>query len=110
MAAVNALKRIYHNPQNRGCFGGIDRPQRRAKQFKVPSVNRQDVVEYLRGEQAYTLHKPAWRHYQRNHIYVGGIDAKWQADLADMQGLARQNDGMSYLLKVIDVFSKLAWV
>ena len=27
-----------------------------------------------------------------------------------MQGLARQNDGMRYLLTVIDVFSKFAWV
>ena len=110
MAAVDALKRIYHNPQDPGSLGGIERLLRRAKQLKVPYVNRQDVVEYLRGEQAYTLHKPARRHYQRNHIYVKGIDAQWQADLADMQGLARQNDGIRYLLTVIDVFSKFAWV
>ena len=110
MAALDALKRIYHNTEDPGSLGGIDRLLRRAKQLKVPSVNREDVVEYLRGEQAYTLHKPARRHYQRNHIYVGGIDAQWQADLADMQGLARQNDGMRYLLTVIDVFSKFASV
>ena len=41
---------------------------------------------------------------------MAGIDAQWQADLADMQGIARQNGGMSYLLTVIDVFSKFAWV
>ena len=110
MAALDALKRIYHNPEDPGSLGGIDRLRRRAKQLKVPRVNRQDVVEYLREEQAYTLHKPARRHYQHNHIYVGGIDAQWQADLADMQGLARQNDGMRYLLTVIDVFSKFDWV
>ena len=76
----------------------------------MPGVDRQAVVDFLRGEQAYTLHKPARRHYKRNHIYVSGIDAQWQADLADMQGLARKNDGMRYLLTVIDVFSKFAWV
>ena len=65
------------------------------------------MAEYLRGEQAYTLHKPARRHYKRIPIYVGGIDAQWQADLADMQGFARQNDGMRYLLTVIDVFFKI---
>ena len=37
------------------------------------------------------------------------IDAQWQADLADMQVLASQNDGMRYILTVIDVFSKFAW-
>ena len=40
---------------------------------------------------------------------MAGIDAQWQADLADMQGIARQNFGMRYLLTVIDVFSKFAW-
>ena len=75
MAALDALKRIYHNPQNQGSLCGIDRVLRKAKQLQVPRVSCQDVVEYLRGEQAYTLHKPARRHYQRNHIYVGGIDA-----------------------------------
>ena len=110
MAFVDVLKRIYHNFQDPGSFGGIDRLLRRVKQLHVASVNFQDVVEYLGGEQDYTLHKPARRHYQRNHIYVGGIDTQWQADLADMQGLACQNDGMRYLLTVIDVFSKFAWV
>ena len=33
----------------------------------------------------------------------------WQTDLANMQGNARQNGGMRYLLTVIDVFSKYAW-
>ena len=40
---------------------------------------------------------------------MAGIDAQWQADLADMQGIATQNGGMRYLLTVIDVFSKIAW-
>ena len=107
---TEALKRIYHDPADPGSLGGVDRLLRRAKQLQVPGVNRQVVEEFLRGEQAYSLHKPARRHYPRNHIYVAGIDAQWQADLADMQGLARQNGGLRYLLTVIDVFSKFAWV
>ena len=63
----------------------------------------------MRNEQDYTLHKPARRQFIRNHTNVAGIDAKWQADLADMQGNAKQNGGMRYLLTVIDVFSKLTW-
>ena len=110
MASVVALKRIYHNSQDPGSLGGIDRLLRRTKQLQDPSVNRQDVVEYLSGEQAYTLHRPARRHYQLNQINVGGIDSQWQPDLADMQGLARQNNGTRNLLTVIDVFSKFAWV
>ena len=29
--------------------------------------------------------------------------------MADIQGIAKQNGGMRYLLTVIDVFSKFAW-
>jgi len=107
---IEALRKIYHDPRDPGSLGGVERLLRRAQELKVPGANRQAVVEFLRGEQAYTLHKPARRHYPRNHIYVAGIDAQWQADLADMQGIARQNQGMRYMLTVIDVFSKYAWV
>ena len=34
----------------------------------------------------------------------------WQADLVDMSHLVEENDGYRYLLTVIDVFSKQAWV
>ena len=61
------------------------------------------------GQQAYTLHTQVRRKYKRNKTYVAGIDAHWQADLADMQGLSSQFDGMRYILTVIDVFSKYAW-
>ena len=40
---------------------------------------------------------------------MAGIDAQWQADLADIQGIAKQNGGMKYLLTMIDLFSKFAW-
>ena len=39
---------------------------------------------------AYTLHKAARRRFTKNHTYVAKIDAQWQADLADMQDIAKQ--------------------
>ena len=104
------LRRIYRDPSDPGSLGGVDRLFRRAKELNLPNVTRQTVIQFLIGEQAYTLHKPARRHYVRNRTYVAGIDAQWQADLADMQAIARQNGGARYLLTVIDVFSKYAWV
>ena len=56
---------------------------------------RQTIQEYLKSEQAYTLHKPALRRFTRNHTCVAGIDDQWQADLVDMQSIARQNGIMS---------------
>ena len=75
----------------------------------MPHVTRNPVRDYLSHQRAYTLHKPTRRHFPRNHIYVGKIDKQWQADLADMVGLQRDNGGNRYILTVIDVFSKFAW-
>ena len=102
------LSKIYHDLNDPGSLGGVERLLRRARQLHVPGVTRKTVQGYLRSEQAYTLHKPARRQFIRNHTYVAGIDAQLQADLVDMQGIARQNGGMRYILTVIDVFSKFA--
>ena len=43
-------------------------------------------------------------------MYVGGIDEIWAADLVDMQAFAQDNDGVNFLLTVLDVFSKYGWI
>ena len=89
--SAEVLDRIYHDPKNPGSLGEVKRLLRRARQLHIPGVTQKSVEEYQRSEQVYTLHKPARRRLTRNHTYVAGIDAQWQADLADMQGIARQN-------------------
>ena len=49
-----------------------------------------------------TLHKPRC-------VVVGGPNQQWQADLVDVSRLKKTNDGTTFLLTVIDVFSKRAW-
>ena len=99
------LDRIYHAPSDPEALGGAERLLERARERNIPGVSRTAIADYLHGQQAYSLHKPARKKYKRNKNYVAGIDAQWQADLADMQGLVNQNDGMKYMLTVIDVFS-----
>ena len=41
---------------------------------------------------------------------TNGIDDLWQADLVDVSKIAKENRGYKFLLTVIDVFSKFAWV
>jgi hypothetical protein len=50
------------------------------------------------------------RNFRTRRVRVGGIDQIWAADLIDMQAFARDNDGVKYLLTVIDVFSKYGWI
>ena len=56
------------------------------------------------------LHKPIIRKFEKRKVYSVFKDNIWAADLADMQLLSRYNKGIRFLLCVIDIFSKYAWV
>lgn len=91
----------YYNPREPCGYGGIDRLRLKTKT---------NPINWLKGQPAYTLHKPVRRRYKRRRYIVETIDSLWQVDLADMQKLSRWNDTFKYLLVVIDVFSKFLWV
>jgi hypothetical protein len=56
------------------------------------------------------LHKPVRIHFPKRRVFVRGIDQIWAVDLADMQQFSKENDNYKYLLCVIDVLSKFAWI
>ena len=56
------------------------------------------------------LHKPVIKNFSKRKVYSSFKDNIWGFDLADMQLLSRQNKGIKYLLCVIDLFSKYAFV
>ena len=56
------------------------------------------------------LHKPIIRKFKKRTVYSGSKDNIWGADLADMQLISKFNKGFRFLLRVIDIFSKYAWV
>ena len=56
------------------------------------------------------IHKPIIRKFNKSKVYSSYRDNIWGADLADMQLLSKYNKGIKYLLCVIDLFSKYAFV
>ena len=55
-------------------------------------------------------HKPIIRKFNKRKVYSQFKDNIWGVDLADMQSLSRKNKGIKYLLCVIDLYSKYAFV
>ena len=55
------------------------------------------------------LHKPI-RKFKKRKVYSGFRDNIRGADLTDMQLISKFNKGYRFLLCVIDIFSKYAWV
>ena len=56
------------------------------------------------------LHKPIIRKFKKRKVYSSFRDNIWGADLADMQLLSKFNKGFRFLLCVIDIYSKYAWI
>ena len=100
----DALLKRYHDPSKPGSLGGV---QRFAKAWKLPLKRTQNL---LQKDLAYSLHKPRRRKFPTLRVMVGNMDEQWVADLIETQNIAKENQGISYLLTVIDVLSKYAWV
>ena len=56
------------------------------------------------------LRKPIIRKFEKRKVYSTFKDNISGVDLADMQLLSKYNKGIRFLLCVIDIFSKYAWV
>ena len=77
------------------------------KKSKGSGVN----IEVKHNEQlAKELHKPIIRNFKKRTVYSRFKDNIWGADLPDMQLISKVNKGFRFLLCVIDIFSKYAWV
>ena len=71
---------------------------------------RKEIRKWAENNLSYSLHKPSRRTFKRNKVYAPEIDSLWEADLAFVQDVAKEYDGVNYLLLVIDVLSKYVWV
>ena len=81
-----------------------------ARALGMPRLTAQT---YLRGEPTFTLHRPLHQRFPQSKTVVSpSVDHIWQADLVKMQDpkLVQNNRRTRYLLTIIDVLSKYAWV
>ena len=103
------VNELSYNAEDPGSYGGVEKLFLSTTKGGVHKVTGGRVMQFLADQQSYSLHKQAQRHFKRNPLYVNGIDDQWQADLADMQALSRDNKGHKSIMTVIDIFSKRAW-
>ena len=56
------------------------------------------------------LHKAIIKKFKERTVYYGFKDNIWGVDLAGMQSISKLNKEFRFLLCVIDIFNKYAWV
>ena len=68
------------------------------------------IKSVLNQQLADELHKLIIRIFKKRRVYSSFKNNIWGADLADVQLITKHNKGIRFLLCVIDIFSKYAWV
>ena len=108
-AKSKILEKVYFNLRNPASYSS---PRRLwlATRKTHPEITPEEVTDWLSGVNAYTLHRRVVTRFPRRKVITSGVDKQWQADLMDMRAISRENDGFKYVLAVIDVFSRYAFV
>ena len=104
-----AIKDAYLNPKNPCAFSSIHNVLKFLKP-KFGDLKYEDVERVLENEQAYTMHKPNRERFTRRKTTASGVYTALQIDLADMSKYKKQNDNITFLLVVIDVYSRRLFV
>ena len=103
------LNSIYYNPASAGSFGSIKNLVLEAKTI-LPNIEIKQIKDWLEKQKSYSLFKKVKYKFPRLRTLTNEIDEQWQADLMDVSWYADKNNGTRFLLVVIDLFSRYAWV
>ncbi|XP_041350819.1 uncharacterized protein LOC121369811 [Gigantopelta aegis] len=104
------LKDIYYDPTNPASFSVSDKLYRYVRRAVKYVISKNNIRKWLQRQEAYSLQRPIRRKFARNKIVVTGIDDQWSANLMDMVKCSNYNRGYTFVLVVIDVFSKHLWL
>lgn len=103
------LKNLYYNINSSACYSGVERLLSEARK-QNPNLGRDVVEEFLTKQRTYTLYRDVKRKGPKLKTIPCFLNTDWQADLAILNRLAKENDGNVYLLVCIDVLSRMIYV
>jgi hypothetical protein len=99
------LKRLYNNPNYPSSFAGVDQLWIEAKK-ELPNIKKKEIKEWLEGSRTYTIHRPRRVNFPRQKTIPSGYMTDVQVDIADLQKISKENNGINYALIAIDILSK----
>ena len=102
----NKIRKIYNDPKI-GLIG-IEAFHEKLIEKDI-KIDINELRTILSKEDSYTINKPARKTFPTRKVIVYSVYEQLQADLAFMN-YVKENDGIKYLVTIIDVLSKYAWV
>ena len=110
MSWEDYLAKIYYDPVNAGSFSGPEKLYRYVRKAGKYVFSKYKIRKWLQRQEAYSLQRGVRRRFKRNKVITLGIDDQWDVDLMDMSKFSKENSGFSFILVVIDIFSKFLWM
>lgn len=104
------LSQMYLNPRHPASFQSPADLYRAVRNEGRHKLTHSQIRTWIQTQEGYSKNKKVNRQFQRNRVVVGGVDDQWDADLASFFSYAENNDQVKYLLVVVDIFSRYAWV
>jgi len=100
---VKKILSLYHKKGHPTFFAGINAVA------KFHNISNERAREVLDQSSTYVDHRETHRPRQFNPYYVRNRRDLVQADLIETIRLSKSNDGVNYILVLIDCFTKYAW-
>lgn len=104
------LKSLYFDANSPASFTSPEKLYQVIKRLGKYKISRNKIKQWLMEQDEYTLHRGVKKRFHRRRIITSGVNIQWGVDLASVANVAKHNDGVNYLLMVIDVFSKYLFV
>ena len=101
------LKKIYTDLKHPAAFASPYKLYKAAKK-DGKDVTLAEVEKWLESQKTYTLYRDIKSKFYRRKVLTRGIGYQYQADLVDYSALKRDNSGFTFLLTIIDCFSRFA--
>lgn len=103
------LHRLYFSPEKAASFSGPRKFYNAVRADGKHKVSFSEIQNWLQTQQSYALYKQPTKKFLRSSLVTNGMNDVWECDLAQLEQLANENDGITYLLCVVDKFSRFGW-
>ena len=96
---------IWTDPRHPASFAGPVKLYdviRKERKYKIGL----GTISKILSKKKHSLQRPARRNFSRNRVTVSGIAAQWDGALSSMENVLKYNNGIKFLLVLIDIFSR----
>ena len=97
------MEKNYFDPSHPASFKGPNKLHQVVVKEGKHKISLSQIRKWLQDQESYRLMKPMRRKIKRMRVIVTGLHDQYDAGLADFIGYSNANDGIRYLLVIIDV-------